>query len=315
MIAFIFSGQGAQYAGMGKDLYDNFPLAKEVFDTADKVLGYALTDICFNGGEKLEQTEFVQPAILTVSTAALKLLQSYGVSADYAMGLSLGEYSALVSAGAFSFEEAVALVQKRGRFMSECLQNGDYAMTAVMGLDSSVVDEVCKEASADGFVVPANYNTKNQTVIAGEEKAVALAEQLAKDKGAKRCIRLNLKSAFHTKLLEPAAIKLNAELSKLTLSSLKTPVISNVTADFVPSESALVDILTKQVMSSVLWESSVNKLLNLGVDTFIELGPGKTLSSFIKTIAKDNGFGNVKIANVEDSKSLESTLSVLGKNI
>ncbi len=314
MIAFIFSGQGSQYAGMGKDLCENFPLAKEIFDTADRVLGYSLTDICFNGGEKLEQTEFVQPSILTVSTAALKLLQSYDITPDYAMGLSLGEYSALVAAGAFGFEEAVALVQKRGRFMSECLQNGDYAMTAVMGLDGSVVEEVCKEASSEGFVVPANYNTQNQTVIAGEEKAVALAEQLAKDKGAKRCIRLNLKSAFHTKLLEPAAVKLNAELSKLSLSPLKIPVVSNVTADFVPSEAEIVDILTKQVMSSVLWESSVKKLLNLGVDTFIEIGPGKTLSSFIKTIAKDNGFANIKIANFEDSKSLENTLAVLGKN-
>ncbi len=309
MIAIVFSGQGSQYAGMGKDLFDNYAIAKEVFETADKTLGFSLTDICFNGGEKLEQTEYIQPAILTVSIAALRLLESQGVTFDYSLGLSLGEYSAIVAAGGLSFETAVGLVQKRGRLMSDCLQNGDYGMSAIMGLDSSIVEEICK--SNAGFVATANYNTKSQTVIAGEAEAVADLEALAKERGAKRCIRLNLKSAFHTSLLEPAAIKLNAELAKINFSPLKIPVVSNVTADFYNSHEDIVQILTKQVMSPVLWENSIKKLLSIGITTFIELGPGKTLSSFIKTIGKDNGFNNINILNVEDAKSFENTVNTL----
>lgn len=209
---FMFSGQGAQYAGMGKDLYNNYTVAKEVFDRADEVLGYSIKDICFNNEEKLGMTEFAQPAILVMSIAALKVIEERGVRADMAAGLSLGEYSAYVASGAMDFEEAVALVQKRGKFMAEAVPNGEGAMYAIIGLDTELVEEACRQAVEEGLglAIPANYNAPGQVVIAGKAEAAARAAEFAKEKGAKMAVKLKVSGPFHTELLKPAADKLKS---------------------------------------------------------------------------------------------------------
>lgn len=305
---FMFSGQGAQYAGMGKDLYDHYPVAKEIFDRADAVLGYSIKDICFQDEAKLGETEFAQPAILTMSIAAMKVLEEQGVRADMTAGLSLGEYSAYVASGAMDFEEAVALVQKRGKFMAEAVPSGEGAMYAVIGLDTELVEEACSEATAEigSLAVPANYNAPGQIVIAGKAEAVARAAELAKEKGAKMAVKLKVSGPFHTELMQPAADKLGPELQKMHISPMKIPVYTNVNAEVVSSEQDIIPILTRQVRCSVRWETIIRNMVEAGADTFIELGPGKTLNGFVKRIIK--GVVNV---NVEDSSSLEKAMSKL----
>lgn len=305
---FMFSGQGAQYAGMGKDLYDHYPVAKEIFDRADAVLGYSIKDICFQDEAKLGETEFAQPAILTMSIAAMKVLEEQGVRADMTAGLSLGEYSAYVASGAMDFEEAVALVQKRGKFMAEAVPSGEGAMYAIIGLDTELVEEACSEATAEigGLAIPANYNAPGQIVIAGKAEAAARAAELAKEKGAKMAVKLKVSGPFHTELLQPAADRLGPELQKMHISPMKIPVYTNVNAEVVSSEQDIIPILTKQICCPVRWEAIVRNMAEAGADTFIELGPGKTLNGFVKRIIK--GVVNV---NVEDSSSLEKTMSKL----
>lgn len=309
---FMFSGQGAQYAGMGKDLYNNYLAAKEIFDRADEVLGYSIKDICFNDEDKLGDTEFAQPAILTMSIAAMKVLEERGVRADMAAGLSLGEYSAYVASGAMNFEEAVALVQKRGKFMAEAVPNGIGAMYAIIGLDTELVEEACREAAEAGLglAVPANYNAPGQIVIAGKAEAVAKAAEIAKDKGAKMAVKLKVSGPFHTELLEPARQKLEPELLKMTISPMKIPVYTNVDAEVVKSEEDIVPILTKQIVCPVRWEQIIRNMSAEGADTFIELGPGKTLCGFVKRILK--GVINV---NVEDTSTLEKALDKLNSAV
>ena len=230
---FMFSGQGAQYAGMGKELYRNYAVAKDIFDRADAVLGYSIKDICFQDEKKLGETEYAQPAILTMSIAAMKVLEEQGVRANMTAGLSLGEYSAYVASGAMDFEEAVALVQKRGRFMTEAVPSGEGAMYAIIGLDQDLVEEACDEATAlgMGLAVPANYNAPGQIVIAGKTEAVAKAAELAKEKGAKLTVKLKVSGPFHTSLLQPASDKLKPELEKLHISDIKVPLYTNVKDD------------------------------------------------------------------------------------
>lgn len=306
-IAFMFSGQGAQYVGMGKELYDSFDCAKEVFDKADKVLGFPISQMCFENETELNKTENTQPAILTMSIAALRVLEQYGVKADFAAGLSLGEYSAYVASGAMDFEEAVTLVKKRGRFMTEAVPEGVGAMYAVMGLDKETVQEACKQVSSIGYAAPANYNAPGQIVVAGIAKAAEAAAELCKEKGAKMTVKLNVSGPFHTSLLEPASVKLAPELEKLHLSAMNIPVLSNVWAKAVEKKEEIVPLLIQQVMSPVKWEDSMINLSAQGVDTFIEIGPGKTLSGFVKRTLK-----GVTILNVEDKKSLEKTIEKLG---
>lgn len=305
---FMFSGQGAQYAGMGKDLYENYAVAKEVFDRADEVLGYSIKDICFSDEEKLGLTEFTQPAILTMSIAAMKVLQENGINADMTAGLSLGEYSALVASGAMKFEEAVALVQKRGKFMSEAVPAGKGGMFAIIGLDTALVEEACEEAVKEvgGVAVPANYNAPGQIVIGGDAATVEKAGEIAKEKGAKLAVKLKVSGPFHTSLLQPAADKLLPELEKMNIGKMEIPVYTNVTAEVLKSD--IVPTLAKQVVSPVRWEHIIRNMYDAGADTFIELGPGKTLCGFVKRTVK--GIVNV---NVEDTASLEKALLKIKK--
>ena len=309
---FLFSGQGAQYAGMGKDLYEKYSVAKQVFDQADEVLGYSIKDICFNDEAKLGETEFAQPAILTMSIAAMKALQEHGVRAEMTAGLSLGEYSAYVASGAMDFAEAVALVQKRGKFMAEAVPSGEGAMYAIMGLDTQLVEEACREATAEGngLAVPANYNAPGQIVIAGKTEAVGRAAEIAKEKGAKRAIRLKVSGPFHTELLAPAAKKLEPELKKLHIKPMEIPVFTNVDADIVPAEQEIVPILTRQICCPVRFSAILENMQARGADTFIELGPGKALCGFVKRTLKE-----VNILNVEDSGSLDKTMAKLNEKV
>jgi [acyl-carrier-protein] S-malonyltransferase len=309
--AFVFSGQGAQYAGMGKELYDNFECVKNIFDKADEALGLKISDICFNEDERLNQTEYTQPAILTMSTAVMKLMEEKGLKADYVAGLSLGEYSAHVASGTFDFEQCVQLVRKRGRFMTEAVPQGEGAMYAVMNLDADLIQEACDEVKEIGRAMIANYNCPGQIVIAGDKAAVQKAAELVKEKGARKAVELNVSGPFHTSLLKPASDKLNVELHNTQINDMSIPVITNLTGDIVADKNDVIDILTKQVMNSVRWQQSVEKLIELGVDTFVEMGPGKTLSSFVKKTAKQVG-KEVAVYNVEDMKTFEKACEGLG---
>lgn len=307
-IAFIFAGQGSQYIGMGKELYNNIPACREVFDKAREALDFDIKELIFNGdSEELNITENTQPSILITSIAAMKALEGKGLKPSVVAGLSLGEYSALVAADAINFEEAVALVKKRGRYMQEAIPVGIGAMAAIIGLSIEKINDALKEASSLGVVEIANYNTNKQIVIGGEKDAVEKTKEICIEKGAKRAIDLKVSGPFHTSLLEEASVKLTEEFKSVTFKNPNVKIISNVTADFINNKEEIKELLCKQVKSSVRWSESVSKMLDLGVDTFIELGPGRVLSSFIKEISREKGL-KVSIYNIEDMKSLEKTL-------
>lgn len=307
---FMFSGQGAQYAGMGKELYENYQTAKDIFDQADEVLGYSIRELCFQDEAKLGETEFAQPAILTMSIAAMEVLKEKGIRANMTAGLSLGEYSAYVASGAMDFKEAVALVQKRGKFMAEAVPSGEGAMYAIIGLDTELVEEACKEATelGIGLAVPANYNAPGQIVIAGKTEAVAKAAEIAKEKGAKMAVKLKVSGPFHTELLQPASDKLKPELEKMHISAMNIPVYTNVTGEPVAEEKDIIPILVRQICCPVKWETTIRNMADAGADTFIELGPGKALTGFVKRTVK-----GVTILNVEDIASLEKTIEKLSE--
>jgi [acyl-carrier-protein] S-malonyltransferase len=306
-IGLLFPGQGAQYVGMGQDLAREYPAARRIFEEADKALGFSLSAICFYGPEdELTLTINTQPAILVTSLACWEVLKGYGIEPAAAAGLSLGEYSALVVAGTFAFADAVRLVRKRGEFMENAVPAGRGTMAAVLGLDRGEVEEICRAASAQGVVEPANYNCPGQIVIAGETQAVDEAGRLALARGAKKVIPLKVSGPFHSRLLIPAGEKLAEELSRVQLSDPKLPVVANVTADYVHSKEEVKDLLVQQVSSPVLWEESVQKMLADGIDTFIEVGPGRALSGFVKKIDR-----RVRCLQVGDVASLQNTLAEL----
>ncbi|MCA9746707.1 MAG: ACP S-malonyltransferase [Lactococcus sp.] len=291
--AFLFSGQGAQKLGMAKDLYDEFDIVRETFDQASQVLGYNLRELIDNDETKLNETQYTQPAILTTSVAIFRLLSEQGIKPDLVAGLSLGEYSALVASGALDFAEAVALVAKRGQYMTEAAPTGSGKMVAVMNTEAALIEEICEQAAERGIVSPANYNTPAQIVIGGQAEAVDYAVELLKEAGVKRLIELKVSGPFHTAILKPASEKLAKELEQVNFNSFKLELISNTTAK-VMKDSEVKELLTRQVMEPVRFYESIETMKALGVQRFIEVGPGKVLSGFIKKIDKEASFTNVE---------------------
>ncbi|MDT2612374.1 ACP S-malonyltransferase [Enterococcus dongliensis] len=303
--AFLFSGQGAQYNGMGKELYQQEKIVRETFEEASDLLGFSMEELCFEDNERLNETKYTQPAILTVSTAFFRVLTEKGYSPEAVAGLSLGEYTALVASGALPFNEAVPLVHQRGQFMSEAAPTGSGKMVAVMNTAAEVIEDCCQQAAEIGIVSPANYNTPQQIVIGGEVAAVEKAEELLQAAGTKRLIPLNVSGPFHTALLEPASRRLKEVLETIAFAKMQIPVISNTTAKVMPQDE-IVSLLTKQVMSPVRFSDSIATLKELGISRVIEIGPGKTLTGFMKKIDR-----SLATSHVEDVKSLADTLHFL----
>jgi [acyl-carrier-protein] S-malonyltransferase len=306
-IAFIFPGQGAQYPGMGKELAEQFPEAMEVFNKANEILNMDIRKLCFYGPkEDLGITENTQPAILTTSLAFASILKNKGIYPDMTAGLSLGEYTSLTFSESIKLEDSIPLVKKRGKFMQEAVPVGIGTMAAIMGLGKIEIQEICNKASNVGLVEVANYNCPGQIVVSGQIEAIEKACEIAKEMGAKRNTVLSVSAPFHSSLLSPAGIKLKEELDKLVFKEPKIPVLSNVDAEIIQDTSIIKSNLIKQVSSSVLWEDSMNKMIDQGINTFIEIGPGKSLTSFGKKINK-----NFKYLRVENSKTLQETLKEL----
>jgi len=307
-IAFIFPGQGSQYPGMGQEIYEACPEARAVFDRASEVLGYDMAEVCFQGTpEDLSLTEITQPAILTVSYAIARVLVAKGVRPDALAGLSLGEYSGLVLGGALAFEEALTLVTRRGQLMQNEVPKGRGMMAAILGLENHLVEEACRLAGDLGIVEPVNYNCPGQLVIAGEVAAVEKGMAVARTLGAKKAVPLKVSAPFHTSMLRGAGEKLKEVLNEVTLGPLQIPLINNVAAVPNLDPSDTYDKLIQQVYRPVLWEDSIQHLINEGFDTFIEVGPSRSLSNFVKRISKA-----VTILNVEDIASLNKTMESLG---
>ena len=305
-IAFVFPGQGSQYVGMGKDICENFPVAEDVFKQASEALGIDVAGLCFNGpAEELNKTFRTQPCILTVSTALFTVLSGKGISPAVVAGHSLGEYSALVAAGVLTLKDAVRLTGKRGQFMQEAVPEGKGLMAAVLGLEREKVNEICGSLQS-GYASPANYNCPGQIVIAGEKNAVEEAIALCKNAGAKRAVPLSVSVPSHCKLMSDASGRLAEFLGTIEFKNPKVPIVNNADAKFLNTTEEIKSSLVRQLNNPLLWEDSVKAIADSGVDTFIEVGPGKVLSGLIKRIVPD-----VKILNAEDKKSLENTLSVL----
>ncbi len=307
-LAFLFPGQGAQSVGMGRALADAHPEARDAFTTADRVLGFALSETCWNGpAEELKKSVITQPALLTHSVAAWRLVEKAGIAPSWVAGHSLGEYSACVAAGALSFEDALRLVHRRGELMYRAGLERPGTMAAILGLDTAAVESACEEAADAGVVRAANLNAPGQVVISGEVAAVERACEIAKTKGAKRAIRLEVSGAFHSPLMAPAASGLAEALRATEIRDARCPIVCNVDARPVSSAAEIRDALERQLLGSVRWEPSVRALLAAGAEGFVELGTGKVLRGLLRTIHKDAASWNV-----EDPESLQLTLQALG---
>ncbi|SDY73623.1 [acyl-carrier-protein] S-malonyltransferase [Evansella caseinilytica] len=307
-IAILFPGQGSQQVGMGKELAEAYEASQAVYTEADTVLGESLSSLIFTGDdEELKRTENTQPALLTTSIAIWNLLKEKDVAADYAAGHSLGEYSALVAGGAMTFADACVAVRKRGRWMEEAVPKGQGTMAAVLGMEREALVAVTQEATAQaGIVEPANFNCPGQIVISGTAEGVAAASALAKEKGAKRVIPLSVSGPFHSSLMKPAAEKMKQHLAEVPVAAPKIPVIANVTAAEVSEPAEVKQLLYQQIYSPVLWEDSVQKLVDLGVDLFIEAGPGKVLSGLVKKISR-----RAVVLPIYDKETLEKAIATV----
>lgn len=302
-VAFVFPGQGAQYVGMGKDFYEQIPVSRKVYTIASEVTGLNLPGLCFKENEQIDITEYTQIAILATEAAMLAALQEKGVKADVAAGLSLGEYGAILTAGAMSLEDVFRVVRQRGILMQKAVPTGG-AMCAVLGMDGEKIAKICEET--EGIVSVANYNCPGQIVITGEEGAVAAAAEKLKEAGARRCIPLKVSGPFHSEMLKGAGEKLAGVLVDVELKEFSMPYVTNVTADYVTDISEIKELLGRQVYSSVRWQQSVERMIADGVDTFIEIGPGRTLTGFLKKINK-----NVTGLHLEKVEELEEVVRLL----
>ncbi|MEW4354566.1 ACP S-malonyltransferase [Streptococcus pneumoniae] len=300
--AVVFAGQGAQYLGMARDLYDQHAIVRETFQEAQEILGYDLRDLINHDEEKLHQTRYTQPAILTTSIAIYRCLTENSFQPDMAAGLSLGEYAALVAAGSLSFAAALDLVAKRGAFMEEAAPEGSGKMVAVLNADAAMIEEICQQASYKGIVTPANYNTPSQIVIGGEVAAVDEAVELLSQAGVKRMIPLKVSGPFHTALLEKASQRLAETLKEVDFAEFQIPVVGNTEADIMEL-SQVKRLLERQVMEPVRFYESIERMKELGASSFVEIGPGKVLSGFIKKIDK-----SLSVCHVEDEKTLADFL-------
>jgi [acyl-carrier-protein] S-malonyltransferase len=303
-VAFVFPGQASQYPGMGQELADKYPSARAVFDEADKALGFPISKMCFEGSEEdLKQTANTQPAILTTSVAIYRVLAERGLTPDFVAVHSLGEYSALVAAGSLKFSDAVQIVRKRGQLMQDAVPAGQGAMAAIMGLSPAVVTDACKRAAESEICAPANLNSPEQTVISGHAAAVKRAVEIASQLGAKRAVMLAVSAPFHSALMMPAQEKLAADLKKITFANLRVPLVTNVDADTETLGDEARDALIRQVSMPVRWEESIRALIDEGVNTFVEVGPGRVLTGLLRQIER-----SVSTLNVEDEKSLNATV-------
>lgn len=295
--AFMFPGQGAQYVGMGKDFYEQIPVCREMFELAGKASGLDVAALCFEENEQINITEYTQIAMLAAEVAMLKAIEDRGLKPDVTGGLSLGEYGALVASGVMGPEDVFKIVRKRGIYMQAAVPEGG-AMVAVLGLDTAVIEKVCEET--EGCVTIANYNCPGQIVITGEEGAVQAAVEKLTAAGAKRCVPLKVSGPFHSPMLAGAGEKLAKELESVEIHDIQIPYIANVTADYVTDKEQVKPLLEKQVSSSVKWQQTIERMIADGVDTFVEIGPGKTLSGFMRKINKD-----MKVINIEKVEDLE----------
>jgi [acyl-carrier-protein] S-malonyltransferase len=303
-VAFVFPGQASQYPGMGKELAEKYPVAHAVFEEADKALGFSISQMCFAGTEEdLKLTANTQPAILTCSVAVYRVLAEKGLTPDFVAGHSLGEYSALVAAGALKFADAVKLVRKRGTYMQDAVPAGVGAMAAIMGLSPAVVADACKRAADGEICAPANLNSPEQTVISGHAGAVKRAVEAASQLGAKRAVILAVSAPFHSALMMPAQEKLKKDLLETEMSPLRVPLVTNVDADTIETADEARDALVRQVSMPVRWEESVRLMIDEGVNTFVEVGPGRVLTGLLRQIER-----SVAALNVEDEKSLALTM-------
>lgn len=306
--AFVFPGQGSQKVGMMQDLYNAYPIVKQRFEEADEALGYSITKLCFEGPDtELVKTANTQPAILTASVACYEVLKEKGYTPDIVGGHSLGEYSALVAAGVLEFKDAVYLVHKRGQYMQEAVPLGEGSMAAILALPREEVITICAEVDATvGSVQAVNFNCPGQIVIAGATKAVEIAAEKMKAAGAKRAVILPVSAPFHSRLMEPAALRLEEELNTITIHDAQIPVVANVTASILTKGADIKKSLVVQAAHPVLWEDCVMQMVNYGVEVFVEVGPGKVLTGFTKKINKA-----MQLSNVEDIASLDKTLEFL----
>lgn len=302
-IAFIYPGQGAQVCGMGQDFYEQTEIGKQVFDLATEILGFSVPELCFTKNDRLDITEYTQAAMVTTSIAMTKVLEEKSVKPDVAAGLSLGEYCALYAAGAMTEKDAIATVRQRGILMQEAVPVGQGAMAAILAMDASAIEEVI--SGIDGVQI-ANYNCPGQIVISGKKEAVETACEKLKEAGAKRAIMLNVSGPFHSRMLTGAGEKLGEVLEQVEIHPLSIPYVANVTAEYVTDAADVKPLLMKQVSSSVRWEQSVRAMLADGVDTFIEIGPGKTLAGFMKKIDR-----TVKVLNIEKLEDVDKVVEEL----
>ncbi|HXR33174.1 MAG TPA: ACP S-malonyltransferase [Verrucomicrobiae bacterium] len=303
-VAFMFPGQASQYPGMGKELAEKYPAARAVFEEADNALGFSISKMCFEGTEEeLKLTANTQPAILTVSVAAYRVVAENGLAPDFVAGHSLGEYSALVAVGALNFSDAVRLVRKRGQYMQDAVPAGQGGMAAIMGISPAVVQDACKRAAMGEICTPANLNSPEQTVISGHASAVKRAVEIASQLGAKRSMMLAVSAPFHSALMRPAQEKLEKDLRATSFADLQVPLVTNVDADTIRKGDEAREALIRQVTMPVRWQESMRLLLDEGVNTFLEVGPGRVLTGLMRQIER-----SVASLNVEDEKSLQTTV-------